>query len=337
MAAAMPAAARPAARPGRAYDLRAICADLGVEYRRDRLEAVASSRHRVRLASFASLDYDALILALGARGTVAIPGALTFRDQRDVPQFRSLMRELRDGVVCRIVFAVPSGCAWPLALYELALMAAAYAEEHAVEAEISVVTPSETPLALFGAEASRLVANTLAERGVHFRGGMTPMSVSRDGSLALHFGGALSADRVVAVPQLRGSRISGVPGDWWGFVPVRADGGVEGLEDVYAAGDITSFPVKQGGLAAQQAGEVACAIAAAHGFATPAPPQERIVQARLLGGSRPLFLRVVLDQHGQPLESSLEHGVRSAGEAVSAKVFGHHLTPYLEEFEPLVA
>jgi sulfide:quinone oxidoreductase len=321
----------------RVYDLRAICTDLGAEYRRDRLEAVASRRQRARLASFASVDYDALILALGARATVAIPGALTFRDQRDVPQFRALLGELREGAVHRIVFAVPSGCAWPLALYELALMTAAHAEQHWVRAEISVVTPSQTPLALFGAEASRLVADTLAERGVRFHGGVTPMSVNRDGSLMLHFGGSLPADRVVAVPQLRGPRISGVPGDWWGFVPTGAGGSVEGLDAVYAAGDITSCPVKQGGLAAQQADEVACAIAAAHGFATPAPPEERIVQARLLGGPRPLFLRVVLDRCGRPLESSLEHEDRGVGEADSAKVFGRHLTPYLDELEPLVA
>lgn len=323
--------------PSRAYDLKAICADLGVDYRRDRLEAVAASQHRVRLASYASLDYDVLILALGARATVAIPGALTFRDQRDIPQFRGLLSELRAGAAGRIVFAVPSGCTWPLALYELALMAAAYADENGVPAEISLATPAKAPLELFGAQASRRVAGLLAEREVRFHGGFAPAYVRRDGALVLHFDGALQADRVVAVPQLRGPRISGVPGDWWSFAPTGPGGRIEGLEDVYAAGDMTSFPIKQGGLAAQQADEIAADIATAHGLDVPAPPAERVVRARLLGGANPLFLCVVLDRRGQPIESSIEREDPGETQDDSAKVIGRYLTPYLHERESLVA
>ena len=42
-------------------------------------------------------------------------------------------------------------------------------------------------------------------------------------------------------------------------------GRVSGIEDVYAAGDATTFPIKQGGLAAQQAVAAAEAIVARHG------------------------------------------------------------------------
>ena len=110
--------------PPLAYDLQAIAIDVGASFRLDRVEAVAAEAHRTRLASFAYLDYDALILAVGARATNAIPGALTFSGQQDVSHVRRLMSEVRSGALRRIVFAVPSSCSWPLPLYELALLTA---------------------------------------------------------------------------------------------------------------------------------------------------------------------------------------------------------------------
>ena len=327
------------ASPPHSYDLRAIAEDLGVTLRRDRLEAVAAKDHSVRLASFAHLRYDLLILALGARATAAIPGALTFRDQRDVPQLRRLLADVHAGRVGHLLFAVPSGCTWPLALYELALMTAASARRHGVRMDISLITPEGTPLKLFGPDASALVAGVLEDRGVRFRGSSIAASIAADGALKLHFNGAIKADRTVTAPQLRGPRITGLPSDWWGFLPTNAHGSVEGLADVYAAGDMTAFPVKQGGLAAQQADLIAYHIAAEQGLATGSPvgSPERVLSARLLGGREPLFLHVALDERGHALRSSLRFEPPSAEPSDTAKVFGRHLTSYLEDREPLVA
>ena len=49
------------------------------------------------------------------------------------------------------------------------------------------------------------------------------------------------------------------------FIPVDEYGRVAGLRGVYAAGDAVDFPVKQGGLAAQQADVVAEHVAARYG------------------------------------------------------------------------
>ena len=93
----------------------------------------------------------------------------------------------------------------------------------------------------------------------------------------------LCADRVIAAPRIVGRAIAGVPGSWYGFVPVDDRGRVEGLHGVYAAGDMTTFPVKQGGLAAQQADAIAADIAAHLGVGDGADPPAPVLRARLVG------------------------------------------------------
>ena len=208
----------------RAFDLLAIAADLGVRYHRTRVESVGGARKRVRLGSGGRLTYDALVLATGARATVGVPGALTFRDQRDLPRFRDLLQELDERKLDSLVFAVPSGTSWPLPLYELALLSAARARERRAGVEITLVSPERRPLAAFGAEASELVAAELADRGVRFLGSSAPGSVCGGGALTVQSGPPIKADRVVAVPQLRGARIAGIPTNRWGFVPTDAVG-----------------------------------------------------------------------------------------------------------------
>ena len=95
--------------PPRAFDLRAITADLGVRYHRTRVENVRVARRRIELGSGGRLTYDALVLATGARATVGIRGALTFRDQRDLPGFRGLLGELDERKLGSLVFCGPIG------------------------------------------------------------------------------------------------------------------------------------------------------------------------------------------------------------------------------------
>jgi sulfide:quinone oxidoreductase len=246
---------------------------------------------------------------------------------------------LRAGQLQRIVFAVPRGCAWPLPLYELALLTATELKDGGGTGEVVLASPELTPLQVFGAQASRLVADLLAERGVRFIGESDPQSVEHDGALLLGSGGSLDADCVVAVPELRGPRITGVPTDAWGFITTDTLGGVIGLADVYAAGDMTSFPIKQGGLAAQQADLIAQCIASENGAVVKEPQVQHVLRARLLGGTRPIFLRTVLDEFGQATGATLQHESFEEGETSTApeKVFGSYLTPYLRTREPLLS
>src|SRR5215207_2124241 len=126
----------------RRFDLFRIARDHGARLRPDQLGAVEPDRGRLRTVRGDVLGYDALLVAVGARHDVAIPGALTFSGPRDAGAFSRLLDELRAGRVRRVVFAVPSGVAWSLPLYELALMTADELRRSGVEgAELAFVTP----------------------------------------------------------------------------------------------------------------------------------------------------------------------------------------------------
>ena len=76
--------------------------------------------------------------------------------------------------------------------------------------------------------------------------------------------------RVIALPSAAHAG-AGLPGDERGFVPVDEHGRVPGLDGVWAAGDCVAYPIKQGGIAAQQADAAADSIAARAG--APVDPQ----------------------------------------------------------------
>jgi sulfide:quinone oxidoreductase len=316
-------------QPVETFSLAALARGTGATFLRDRLEAVAPDAHRIRLASGAQRGYDALVLALGARARAVVPGALTFRDQRDLAQLRSALDRVWAGDVESLAVAVPVGSTWSLPAYELALLVAAEAERQAVVIEVSVVTPERSPLEVFGTEVSAFVSGLLADQDVRLVRDAMPARVDRRG-LRLADGGTVTADCVIALPGLAGRRIAGVPPDFSGFVPTGPLGRVEGLRDVYAAGDMTSFPVKQGGIAAQQADAIAAGIALAEGAAPPMPSLTFVLRTQLFGAPEPAFFEGELDARGRPVPG--RSGVY--GESPwwpRTTVFGHHVTAWMAD------
>ena len=93
---------------------------------------------------------------------------------------------------------------------------------------------------------------------------------------------------------------------------------------MYAAGDGTTFPIKQGGLACQQADAVAESIAAAVGAPVEPTRFRPVLRGELMTGGRERFLRRRLA------------GDQDVGEASEqplwwppGKIAGRYLTPYL--------
>ncbi len=282
----------------RRFDLETLTSGVGARYRADALVNVDPERHTVRTRAGEELGYETLVIATGARMREAIPGAITFWGAGDTGRFRTLLRDLKTGGATEVAFCLPKDTGWPLPLYELALMSADYARGGASEPpQVAIATPETSPLELFGARASAAVRELLAERGIGLCCGSDPIEVDEEG-LRLAPAGHLAADRVVATPRLEGPSLAGVPHDQNGFIPTDSFGRVEDLEDadVYAAGDVTTFPVKQGGLAAQQADAVAELIAAEAGAPVDPKPFRPVLRGLLLTGSEPSYLRAEISR-----------------------------------------
>jgi sulfide:quinone oxidoreductase len=306
--------------------LATVARDAGAELRQDALADVNPEAHTVRLESGETLSYDALLIAVGARRIPALQHAGTFRGQEDSESVHGLIQDLEGGYSRRIVFVVPAEVVWALPIYELALMTAQHAHEMSLpDVELTIVTPEERPLGIFGHGASDDLERMLHGAGITVETS-SRAEVPGSGIVILHpHGKTLAADRIVALPVTTPIPIEGIPRDRDGFIPVDSHGHVRGADDVYAAGDGTWFPVKQGGLACQQADAAAESIAAQAGARIEPSPFKPVLRGKLLTGSKPLFLRS--DISGTAGDDSI-----SSGHTLwwpPGKVAGAYLAPYL--------
>jgi sulfide:quinone oxidoreductase len=311
----------------RHFELDGLAHSIGADVTPGGLVAIDAVRRIAHASNNAEIEYDQLLIACGALPIPAIPGALTFRGPADIEKIEDLLEEIEGGSVRSVAFAIPWGAVWSLPAYELALLTTAHLERRGVPAiEVTVVTPDEEPLQIFGSPASEAVRDLLAERGVTLRLGAYSKDVA-DGALRLIPQGWVAADRVVALPRLQGVPIDGIPQTVHGFVPVDAHCRVHGVADVYAAGDITSFTIKQGGIATQQADVAAQAIAAAAG-ADVVPERFRpVLRGVLLTGQLPRYLR-------RDLSTEPDREPVASIDALwwpPAKIVGRYLAPFLAE------
>jgi sulfide:quinone oxidoreductase len=271
--------------------LAGIAAKAGARFRRARMARVDVDGHQVVTTDGEAIGYDVLLVAVGAVAHERHPRALTFGSPGAGERMHGLIQDLEDGYVRRVAFVIPGDVSWPMPLYELALMTAERAYDCSAHCELMLLTAEDAPLALFGSEASRALEVRLADAGVGLLTGVH-VEVLEPRLLELHPGGdRLHVDRVVTLPRLEGPSVPGLPADAGGFIPVDRHGRVAGAADVYAAGDATQFPIKQGGLACQQADAVAEAIAARAGAAVVPRPYTAMLQGVLLTEREATFLQ----------------------------------------------
>ena len=247
------------------YHLAEIAAELDARFVHATVAAVAAAEHGVSCAGGPDLGFDTLILTPGARTRPPFDDAIVFGVPGSGRAVKEMLSGLRSGEVRSAAFVAPSMTGWLLPLYELALMTAERARSMSLDA--------------------------LAAAGIEFIGATS--ATVRGGDLALGATGELvAADCVVTMPLMRGPGLDGVPAAQPDdFIPVDEYGRVDGLADVYAAGDAVDFPVKQGGLAAQQADAVAAHVAARYGARVDAAPFRPVLRGMLLTGAEPRFMR----------------------------------------------
>ena len=309
------------------FDLGQLAAAAGASFTPGALTAVDASRKRARTTA-ETIEYDALLIAAGAVPRPAVPGALTFRGPADTQSVEEVLGKVDRGEIQRLAFVVPAGAVWTLPAYELALMTAArFARGPGRNVELLFFTPEREPLVMFGPAATEAIESLLRDAVVELRAG-TYVDAFVDGELVLGADGSVTVDAAIALPHLTGGRIQGIPQTVEGFIPVDSRAVVVGLRDVYAAGDITSFPVKQGGIAAQQAEVAATSIAISAGADVEPRVFRPVLRGVLLTGAAPRYLRREIT--GGFGETSV-----AATEPLwwpPAKIVGRYLAPFLGSF-----
>ena len=310
--------------PAGRYEWDEIARDRGVRWIPDVVEAVRPEAREVDARDGPPVHYDALLLAVGARAEPALAGAVTFGGPSDVLALRETLEALTPGRQHRIAFVAMTGTAWTLPLYELALMTAAHGRQRGLDLAIELISREPAPLGIFGEEASAAVRRRLTDAGVRIRVGTFPTEYA-DGRLWLEPEGPVAVDLVVALPRLQGPRLPGLPQESGGFVPVDRYGRVSGVDRVWAVGDMTTRPLRHGGLAVQQADVAAADIAAQiAGCAIEVRPYEPTLQGTLLTGAEPLYL-----EH-DPRASVRPSGSSERPWEPAQKIVGGRLGPYLE-------
>jgi len=304
--------------------LARIAADFGAQLVTGALDRVEPTEHRVVTRGGDRIGYDALVIACGTRLRPAFEGALTIDDRHLGGTLRGLIQDVEEGYTSEIAFVVPAQGFWPLPLYELALLTTHRAYDMNVAVDISIVSPESAPLTRFGSGISSELSRLLDDAGIAFHGSASAQL--EHGELTLQPSGLRRRPgRVVSLPLLDGPQIKGVPSDPHGFIPVMQYGEVRGLDGVYAAGDATSYPIKHGGIAAQQADVVATAIAARAGVAIDPQPLRPIIRGVLLTGDDTRFLEAELVADGS-FSSSVSD---ICPWDPPTKLVAHHLAPYL--------
>jgi sulfide:quinone oxidoreductase len=312
------------------YAVDEIAHDLGVERIADRLSWLDTDRRVLHTEAGQALSYDALLLALGTTAQPRFRFAVTIDDGRLDMLLHGLVQDIEGGYVRRLAFIVPPRIGWPLPIYELALMTARRAYDMNVELSITLATPEDAPLAIFGPAVSQGVSAVLEENGI-VAVTSAHCEIPEPGHVALHPGSRhLYADRIVALPELYGPSVRGLPGAAHGFIPVDSRCRVVGVQRVFAAGDATNFAIKHGGIAAQQADVAAQAIGALAGICDAPQPFRPSIRGLLLTGGKPLYLSAyVTGAHGSSSELS------EAPTWSPAKITAKHLEPYLQQRDRL--
>ncbi|HTC60803.1 MAG TPA: FAD-dependent oxidoreductase [Solirubrobacteraceae bacterium] len=311
----------------RRYPLAPIVGDAYATLLHGELGWIDPAGRTIHTKADEAIEYDALVLALGASISKRYKHALTI-DDRDLDEtMHGLIQDVEGGFIHKLAFVAPGRMAWPLPLYELALMTAGRAYDMGIDLQTTIVTPEDSPLAIFGASASSSVAELLARANIEtITSAYAELPNARE--VVVNPGDRyLEVDRAIALPELFGPEVRGIPLGDHGFIQVDPYCRVPGVERVYAAGDATDFPIKHGGVGSQQADIAAQSIAALAGASVTPQRFNPVIHGMLLTNGKPQYLTAhITGGHGFSSEIT-DTPTWSPPSKIAAK----YLAPYLQE------
>ena len=268
--------------PAHTIDIHRLAAERGMRVVLDELVTVQEDECRVMTHDGELIDFDALVIAVGAHERGSAPPLITWGQEPDQGQLGALLDELAAGTVKSVAVAIPAAAGWPLAGYEAALILAWTASHLApTPVSVTVITVEERPASGLGPQAADWVSRTLADAGVevlsssathsfiaeqdtHDRGGGHTVRVTVGDSAQ-----EITVDRVLCVPESFGPEVSGLPSTPHGFLPTGVDGRVLDSDRVWALGDAVQGALKHSIITAAEADAVASSIIATLGLGEP--------------------------------------------------------------------
>ena len=311
----------------RRYPLAPIVHDAGATLLHGELDWIDPVEQTIHTNADEAIEYDALVLALGASINKRYKHALTI-DDRDLDiTMHGLIQDVEGDFIHKLAFVAPGRMAWPLPLYELALMTAGRAYDMGIDLKTTIVTPEDGPLAIFGASASSSIAKLLARASIEtITSAYAEVPNARE--VVVNPGDRhLEVDRVIALPELFGPEVRGIPLGDHGFIRVDPYCRVPDVERVYAAGDATDFPIKHGGVGSQQADIAAQSIAALAGASITPQRFNPMIHGMLLTNGKPQYLTAhITGGHGFSSEIT-----DTPTWSPSNKIAAEYLAPYLQE------
>jgi sulfide:quinone oxidoreductase len=314
----------------RSYRLATVARRTGAEWVKDALEWLDPGAQVVRTTDGSRVPYDALLLAVGARLKRPFEHVTLFDDAHADEAYHGLIQDVEGGYTRSVALVLPEGPAWLLPAYELALMTAERAGSMGEEGlAVFLVTPEPAPMAALGDGASRAVGELLERARIRLYANARPDVPAARHVLVSPDGPELEAERIVAMPRIEGRPIQNVPSTADGFVPIDELCRVRGLgERVFAAGDMTDFPVKHGGLGAQMADVAASGIAPLVGDAPAPQPLRPVIRGVLHTGAAPLYLTARMEDGRMESEATTERAWPP-----DEKVVAEELGPFLRTLE----
>jgi sulfide:quinone oxidoreductase len=207
----------------------------------------------VTLADSATLNFDALVIATGARNAVdKIPGLSEAAARGDAVHYygvdaagdaRRALENFSGGKLVFLVTSQPYRC--PVAPYEGALLASDFLHDNGIrpDVEISVYTPEKHPMPSAGPYAGPQLVQLLGDNEISFHGEHTTERVDPDRKVVVFTDGSTASfDLLVFVPPHEPSVTIDGP-EWIG---VNAQTMQTPYEGIWAIGDTVSVTSPSG-------------------------------------------------------------------------------------------
>ncbi len=268
--------------PAHTIDVHRLADERGLRVVLDELVTVQDDECRVLTHDGELIDFDALVIAVGAHERGSAPPLISWGQEPDQGQLGALLDELAAGTVKSVAVTIPAGAGWPLAGYEAALIVAWTASQLApTPVSVTLITAEERPAGGLGPQAADWVSRTLADAGVEVLGSRVVHNFTAEQDTHDRGGGhtvrvtlgdpvhEITVDRVLCVPESFGPDVSGLPSAPHGFLPTGVDGRVVDSDRVWALGDAAHRALKHSIITAAEADSVASSIIATLGLGEP--------------------------------------------------------------------